>query len=328
MKRLTKSAIAVLTMASVLTGASQVARASESYPERPVNVIVPFSAGGGSDIIARMLAEGLEKQWDQPLIIVNRPGAGGQVGMQQLARAKPDGYTIGITTSGTSSVNPNIYKELKYDSLEQFEQVSILIDVPFVLVVNPNSPHTDLESWVRHARENPGEVSLGNAGIGSHQYLASHHLAQKAGIELNMIPYSGGPAMTIDLIGNTLDAVLDNTMVQLSFLDNDSVSPLGVSSGERTDFLPDVPTLREAGIPDFQEVAWYGVAAPANTPKEIIDSLQRAMADYLHQPEVTQKLAEMGAMVVGSTPEQAVQRVKSDMGHFGQLVQEIGLDPL
>src|SRR5690606_5647752 len=149
---------------------------------------------------------------------------------QLLAAAKPDGYTIGITTSGTMSVNPNVYKALKYDSLNDFEQITVLVDVPFVLAVHPDSPYKDVKSWVDYAKAHPGEISLGNAGIGSHQYLASHNLAQKAGVELNMVPYSGGSAMTIDLLGKNLDAVLDNTMVQLPFLDNKSVRPLGVST--------------------------------------------------------------------------------------------------
>lgn len=302
--------------------------ASAAYPDRPVSLVVPFAPGGGSDILARMLAEKLESEWKQPVVVVNKPGAGGQIGTQYLAAASPDGYTIGVTTSGTVAVNPNVYKQMRYDSLKSFNHITVLADVPFVLTVTAGSKFTDLASLIKHAKAHPGEISLSNAGIGSHQYLAAHQLASKAGIELNMIPYSGGPAMTTDLLGGSLDSVLDNTMVQLPFLSSGKVRALGVSSASRAKFLPDVPTLSEAGAPDYKEIAWFGLAAPAGTPAEVIRTIEQATSRILKQPEVTKRLADMGASVVASTPEEAKATIEKDLKHFANLVTEIGLEPL
>lgn len=303
------------------------AHAQTGFPAQPVSLVVPFAAGSGADTVARVLAEGLEDEWRTSVIVVNRPGAGGQISMQHVARAKPDGYTLGITSSGTLAINPSIYKDIKYDSLKSFEQVSILAEVPFVVVVKNPSERMDLTSWIEHAKKHPGSVSIGNAGIGSHQYLAAHQFAKSAGIELNMIPYAGGPAMAADLVGGSLDLVLDNTIVQLPFINGGRVKGLGISTESRVDFLPHIPTISEAGLPGYREIAWYGLAAPAGTPKEIVKAIQEASVKALRKPEVTKKLNDTGVTVVVSTPEAATEMLRQDIVRFKGLVEEIGLNP-
>ncbi|KAA0911345.1 tripartite tricarboxylate transporter substrate binding protein [Pusillimonas sp. ANT_WB101] len=320
-------AFALTLMASIPLLSAQ-SQAREAFPKSTVSLVIPFAAGGGADIIARLLAEGLEKEWGKPVIAVNKPGAGGQISMQYMAKAKPDGYTIGVTTSGTLAVNPTVYKEINYDSINAFEHVTILIEVPFVLVVDSKSKYKDLAGWVKHAQDNPDRVSLSNAGIGSHQYLAAHHFADTAKIKLNMIPYSGGPAMTADLLGGHLDAVFDNTMVQLPFITDGRVRALGVSTPERVAYLPSIPTLSEAGVQGYTESAWYGLVTPAGTPKHIVEAIRETATRVLNQPGVTKKLNDMGATVVASSSDAALQRVRDDMARFKKMVDLIGLQPL
>lgn len=301
--------------------------ASAAYPEKPINMLTPFAAGGTSDILARMVAEHLNKAWGQPVVVQNKPGAGGQLAMTQLARSEPDGYTLSITSSGTNSINPNIYKNLQYDTLKDLTQVTVLADTPFVLsVAQDNAGIKTLQDFIKSAKAKPGLVSLGNAGVGSHQYLAAHQMASLAKIELNMIPYKGTAGIVTDLIGRNLDAMLDNVVTTTPLVQGKRVQPLAISTRERLPVMPDVATFAELGLP-FYSSPYFGLAAPAGTPKAIVDKLQQEIASFLKQPETAKKLQEMGVVGAASTPEETTVRVKSELEEFGKLVKMIGLQP-
>lgn len=301
--------------------------AHAEWPEKPITILVPFSAGGAGDQLARMVATDLQTKWGQPVVVQNQPGAGGQIAMRAVARAHADGYTLGITSSGTMAINPYIYKDPGYDTLKDFEQVTILVDLPLLLVVNPAAPYQTLQQYLAAARSRPGTVAIGHSGIGTHQYLAIEQLAGLAGVRLNAIPYKGAAGMVSDLVGNSLESAMDNTVTQLPLIRAGKVRPLGISTARRAAFLPDVPTLAEAGLPGYESTAWFGLVAPAGTPVERVRKIQAAIAAHFAEPAVVRKLEEMGTTVAATSPQATRSRVQADLEAFGRIVKSIGLQP-
>ncbi len=300
--------------------------AQAAYPDKPINLLTPFTAGGTSDILARMIAEHLGKVWGQPVIVQNKPGATGLIAMSQLIKSEPDGYTLCITSSGTASINPHLFKKPPYDTFKDFTHVTILVDLPFLLVVDKRSPIKTLADYIAKAKAKPGATTLGIAGVGSHQYLAAHQFSAVAGVKLNMIPYKGTAQQLVDLMGGSLDSMLDNIATQVPMIQTDKVRPLAISTSRRIAQLPDVPTFEESGIQGFESTPWFGLAAPPNTPPAVVDKIQAEIAAYFAQPDTRRKLEDMGVVPAATTPAQTLARLHGEYQEFGAAVTKLGLE--
>lgn len=311
------------TLGAALAGALGLAQAA--YPEKPINLLTPFSAGGTSDILARMLAEHLGKTWGQPVVVQNKPGASGLIAMSQVMKSEPDGYTLSITSSGTASINPHLFKKPPYDSFKDFTHITILVDLPFLLVVDQASPFKTLGDYLAQARSKPESVTMGVAGVGSHQFLAAHQFSRLADIKLNLIPYKGSPQQIIDLMGGSLDSMLDNVATQIPLIQTGKARPLAVSTPQRISQLPDVPTFEEAGVAGFYSIPWFGLVAPAGTPPEIVNKIQAEIAAYFKLPETRRKLDEMGVVPAATTPQETLERLRAEYRDLGKVVDTLGL---
>lgn len=300
------------------------AHAAKPYPqEKPITIVLPYATGGAADLLARLAGDAIQKALGQTVVVQSMPGAGGVLGAEHVARAKPDGYTLLLTASGSMAVNPFTYS-IKYDPIKDFDHVSILVDLPFALVARPGGIDS-LETLVSRAKAQPGALTFGNAGMGTQQHLTQLMLAKAAGIELAIVPYKGSMPALNDLLGGHLDLVLDNTGVQTPFIQSGKVKALFVTSPQRVAALPDVPTAQEAGLTGFEAVAWFGLAAPSGTPKAAIDAIQQAIAGAFADPQARQTLNDRGMLAVASTPEAANARVRQDYATFGELAKTISL---
>lgn len=301
--------------------------AADSYPTKPITIILPYATGGAADMLARFAAQAVQQKLGQSVIVEAKPGAGGVLGTEFVARAEPDGYTLLMTASGTMAVNPYVYK-LRYKPLEDFKQVTTLVDLPFVVVTNNEFPAKNLKEFISYGRANPNKITFGNAGMGTQQHLTQMMFARAADIQVNIVPYKGSSPAMNDLLGGHIDAALDNTGVQTPFIKAGKVRPLFVTTPERVAALPDVPTASEAGLPGFQAVAWFGLAAPAGTPDAIVDKVQQAIAEEFAKPEMKQRLLDLAMIPKASTPAETAARVKADLQTFGWVAKEVNLTPM
>lgn len=316
-----------LAAACVAALAVSQAAAANSYPSKPITIVLPYATGGSADMLARFAAQALQTELGQPAIVEAKPGAGGVVGTEYVARAEPDGYTLVLTASGTMAVNPYVYK-LRYKPLEDFKQITVLVDLPFVVVTNNAFPAKNLQEFIEYGRQHPNGITFGNAGMGTQQHLTQLMFARAAGIQLNIVPYKGSSPAMNDLLGGHIDAALDNTGVQTPFIKAGKVRPLFVTNPERVAALPDVPTAPEAGLPGFSAVAWFGLAAPKGTPDAIVEKIQQALAREFAKPEMQQRLVDLAMIPRVSTPAETTARVQTDLKAFGKIAKEIGLKPM
>ncbi|KGD96068.1 MULTISPECIES: Bug family tripartite tricarboxylate transporter substrate binding protein [Achromobacter] len=316
-----------LAAACLAAGIAAPAMAADSYPSKPITIVLPYATGGSADMLARFAAQALQTELGKPAIVEAKPGAGGVLGTEFVSRAEPDGYTLALTASGTMAVNPYVYK-LRYKPLEDFKQITVLVDLPFVVVTNNEFPAKNLQEFIEYGRKNPNKITFGNAGLGTQQHLTQLMFARAAGMQVNIVPYKGSSPAMNDLLGGHIDAVLDNTGVQTPFIKAGKVRPLFVTNPERVAALPDVPTAPEAGLPGFSAVAWFGLAAPKGTPDEIVDKIQQALAREFAKPEMKQRLLDLAMIPRVSTPAETTARVKSDLETFGKIAKEVDLKPM
>lgn len=316
-----------LAAACLAAGIAAPAMAADAYPSKPITIVLPYATGGSADMLARFAAQALQTELGKPAIVEAKPGAGGVLGTEFVSRAEPDGYTLALTASGTMAVNPYVYK-LRYKPLEDFKQITVLVDLPFVVVTNNEFPAKNLKEFIDYGRKNPNKITFGNAGLGTQQHLTQLMFARAAGMQVNIVPYKGSSPAMNDLLGGHIDAVLDNTGVQTPFIKAGKVRPLFVTNPERVAALPDVPTAPEAGLPGFSAVAWFGLAAPKGTPDEIVDKIQQALAREFAKPEMKQRLLDLAMIPRVSTPAETTARVKSDLDTFGKIAKEVDLKPM
>ena len=302
------------------------ATTADAYPSKPITIVLPYATGGSADMLARFAAQAIQHELGQPVIVEAKPGAGGVLGTEYVARATPDGYTLALTASGTMAVNPYVYK-LRYQPLEDFKQITALVDLPFVVVTNNAFPAKTLQAFIDYGRNNPNKITFGNAGLGTQQHLTQLMFARAAGIKVNIVPYKGSSPAMNDLLGGHIDAVLDNTGVQTPFIKAGKVRPLFVTNPDRVAALPDVPTAPQAGLPGFTAVAWFGLAAPKGTPDAIVDKIQQAVAREFAKPEMQQRLTDLAMIPRVSTPAETRQRVEAELKTFGEIAKEVGLKP-
>ncbi|MDS1139574.1 tripartite tricarboxylate transporter substrate binding protein [Pusillimonas sp. SM2304] len=297
------------------------APAYADYPDRAVTMVVPYPPGGTTDILARLVSNKLTEKLGQTFVVENRPGAGGQIGTAAVARAKPDGYTIMMGTINTHGINAALMKSLSYKTIEDFAPVSTVADTPNVLIATKDAPFSNLKEMIAYAKANPGAISFGSTSMGGSPHMSGELLKAKAGIDMVHVPYQGGGPMLNDVIGGQIPIGFDNLPSSAAHIASGNVRGLAVTTTERWSSFKDIPTMVESGVEDYEVAAWFGVLAPAATPKPIVEKLSTAIAEALKEEEVAKRLEGLGARPVGDTPEQFTERIKSEVAKWTEVVE-------
>lgn len=294
------------------------------YPTEPIKLVVPFAPGGSVDTVARILGQALTKELGQSIVVENRAGAGGNIGFETVARAKPDGYTL-LMASSPLAVNISLYKSLGYDPVKSFAPISLIALQPNVLVVNPELPVKTVAELTAYAKANPGTLNFGSAGLGASQHLSGELFMRRTGTEMVHVAYrGGGPAMT-DLVAGRIQLMFETIPSSIPYITSGQLRPLAVTVDKRSAQLPDVPTMAEAGVADFVSRGWLGMAAPAGTPQPIIDQLNAAVVKALADPAVSKRLTELGLLVEGSSPAEFTRFLDADISSFRTLITEANI---
>lgn len=299
--------------------------AADSYPSKPVHIIVPFPAGGAIDIIVRTSAQQLSKELGQPMIIDNRPGASGNIGAELVAKSAADGYTLLAGTSATHGANPALYTKLAYDARRDFVPVAHIAGVPNVLVVTPASGISSLAALVQQARAQPGKLSYGSAGSGTSLHLAGEMFRGAAGVDLLHVPYKGAAPATTDLLGGQITMMFNTVPVALPLIRSGKLKALAVTSPKRHFALPDVPTFAELGYPSVVSATWVGLFAPAGTAQAVVDKLAQGMERALHEPAVVDALSKQGAEAQFTDAAAFARYVDSEIARWGGVVRAAGI---
>ncbi|RZS81306.1 Bug family tripartite tricarboxylate transporter substrate binding protein [Pigmentiphaga kullae] len=299
---------------------SSSAQADEgTFPNRPVRIVVPYSAGGTADVLPRILGEKLSAAWGQPVIIDNRPGAGGNIGADIVAKAAPDGYTLLATPPAPLAINQYLYKSLPFDP-ERFAPVTVLARVPNVLAVKTGLPVKSAQEFIDYARKNRGQVTVATQGNGTTSHLTGALVAAQAGLEFVFVPYKGTAPALADLMGGQVDAFFDNISSTFRQHESGKVRILAVTGAQRSPLLPKTPTLAESGLPGFDVSTWFGVVAPAGTPPEVVGKLNAAIVEALKMPDVRQKFIEQGAEVAGDTPARMAEFMRAERAKWKKAI--------
>ena len=310
----------VAALAAPFTFAQSVA----NYPAKPVRLVVPFPAGGTTDILARAVAQKLSEAWGQQVIVDNRPGAGGNIGSDLVAKSTPDGYTLLMGTVGTHAINPSLYKNMPYDHVKDFAPVILVAGVPNVLVVNPSLPVHSVSELIAYAKANPGKLNFASSGNGTSIHLSGELFKVMTGVEMTHVPYKGSAPALTDLIGGQVQLMFDNLPSSLPFIRAGKLRALAVTSGARAAALPDLPTLAESGLPGFEASSWFGVLAPAGTPRDIVAKLNGAIASWLASPAAKEKLLAQGAIAAGGTPDDFARHIGAETSKWAKVVKASG----
>ena len=300
--------------------------AHAQYPNRAIKLVVPFPPAGATDIVGRLLAQKLGEQLHQPIVVDNRPGAGGSIGSDSVAKAAPDGYTLLIATSSTHSVGPALQK-LPYDPVRDFAAITQIAVVPDVLLVSPGLPVASVADLIKLAREKPGQLNFASSGIGTIIHLNGELFKIAAGVDMVHVPYKGAALATPDLANGTIAMLIDSLASALPNIRSGKAKPLAVNSARRTPLLPDVPTLAEAGLPQFNVQTWFGLFAPAGTAPEIVAKLNAETITALRDPGLRERFAAIAAEPVGNTPAQFVERIRADGARWAEVIRAANLKP-
>jgi len=297
---------------------------AQEYPNRAIKIIIPFPPGGPTDLLGRAIGQGLSEAWGQPVIAENKPGAAGNLGVDLVAKAAPDGYTLGVVPAGNISVNPTLFPKLPYKQSD-LAPITMLATVENVLVVNPGVPAKNMAELVALAKAKPGSITFASPGAGAQAHLLGEMLSLEAGVQLVHVPYKGiGPAMN-DLLGGQVSMMFPQTSSALPHIQSGKLRAIGVTSLKRSPVLPETPTIAEQGYLRIDAKSWYALMAPAGVPKEILTKLSRESARILRTPEVKARLAALGADVVGGTPEELAAVIEAETVLWGGLIKKQGI---
>ena len=300
--------------------------AAQNYPVRPVTVVAPYAAGGGADLVARLMAQKLGERLKQSFVVENRLGAGGVIAANSVAKATPDGYTLFMGTSTQLAIQVTLHKSLPYDPATDFIPIALVASVPFVLTVNPALPVQSATDLIKLAKQKPGQLTFGTSGIGGPPHLFTVLFDTMTGIEMTHIPYKGTAQAITDVVGGHVPVIFSDLAPAVPLIRDGKLRALGVSSAVRFAGTPEIPPLAEVGVPGFDAVAWLALVAPAATPRDIVDKLHAEMAAIMAQPDVQQRVIELGNIPLTSPPVAELQRyVKSEIGRWGKVVEKAGL---
>lgn len=297
---------------------------AQEWPSKSIKLVVPFTPAGGTDIIARVLGAHLSETLKQPIVVENKPGAGGNIGVDTVAKSQPDGYTIVLGQTSNLAINRALYPKLPYDPLKDLAPVALVVDAPVVLVVGADSKIRTFADLVAAAKANPNDVTFGSPGNGTVSHLTGVLVQKAASISLSHVPYRGAAPALTDLMGGRLDTFMASVPTALPQIKGGRLRAIVVTSAKRSPMLPDVPTLNEVGLPDVVSTTWFGVLAPAGTPRPIIDKLNAAINVALKSPEVAEKLSGEGGSVLGGSPDKFATYLKSEVAAWAVVVKESG----
>ncbi|OWW20912.1 Bug family tripartite tricarboxylate transporter substrate binding protein [Noviherbaspirillum denitrificans] len=308
----------------VLAGVATTALADAAYPNKPIRLVVPFPPGGGTDILARVVGQKMAEANKWIVVVDNRPGAGGNIGLDQAAKSPADGYTIVMGQTSNMAVNATLYAKLPYNPVKDFAPISMVATAPLVLVVPATSKYKTIADIVAAAKGKPGDLTFASPGNGTVAHLTGELMQKAAGIKLQHVPYKGSAQAITDLIGGQVDMYMSSVPSAIAQIKGGKLRPIAVTSAKRSDDLPQVPTLAESGYKGFDATTWFGFLAPAGTPTPIIARLNAEVNRVLKMPEVREKIGAEGGDVQGSTPEEFAALIKSDITKWGQIVKDSG----
>ena len=320
---LSASVVVLTSVTAILTHASTHAQSANNYPSQAITMVVPQAPGGTNDIVARLIAIELAEELKQPVVVTNRPGAGGNIGTEQTKRATPDGYTLLMTVNSAQAINPSLYKNVGFDPVKDFAPITTIGAVPNVLLVNPSFPANTLDEFIALIKANPGKYQYASAGNGTLNHLLGAMLDKRAGLKMEHIPYKGaGPAM-VDVLGGQVPIVFASLPSSLANIRNGKLRALGVSTEKRSPALPDVPAIAEK-IPGFSGDLWIALFGVAGTPPEVINTLSQATTRIMQKPAVQKKLADQGVELAFDTPAQLQTRLEQDIIKWREIVKASG----
>jgi tripartite-type tricarboxylate transporter receptor subunit TctC len=319
-----KRHMALLLSAVMLCAAVAAQAQTQGYPNKAIRWVVPFAPGGTTDILARTVGEKLSVAFGVPVIIENKPGAGGGLGATFTAKAPADGYTIMGGTISTHAINASLYKDLQYDPVKDFVPVMLIARVPNMLVVNPNVPAKNVAELIALLKKNPGKYTFASSGNGTSQHLSGELFKTMTGVDMQHIPYKGSPPALQDVVGGSVSMTFDNITTAWPLAKNGNLRAIAVTTAKRSSIAPDVPTLAESGLPGYEVGSWQGVFAPAGTPPEIVKRLNAEMVKIVNMPDVKEKLTALGAEPVGNTPEEFSAMVKAEVVKWADVVKKSG----
>ncbi|MGE8614771.1 MAG: Bug family tripartite tricarboxylate transporter substrate binding protein [Achromobacter veterisilvae] len=323
-----RSAAAALFAAALAAAVLPAAPALADYPEREVRIIVPFPAGGTTDIAARVVAAELGKAWNKPVVVDNKAGAGGNVGTAEAARAAPDGYTLLMGTVSTHAINQSVYAKLPYDPVKDFVPVTLVIPVPNILELNPQFADRhgirNVADLIDYLKANPDSVNMASTGNGTSTHLSGELFQNMTGTRMTHVPYKGSSPALTDVMAGSADLIFDNLPSSMGFLKSGKLRPLAVTGAQRSPALPDVPTMAEAGVAGYDASSWFGLLAPAGTPPAVVDKVQRDVAAALRLPAVRAQLQAQGATPSGNTPGEFKQFMAQETAKWAEVVKKSG----
>ncbi len=311
-------------LALAVAAAAWPATYAEAYPDKPVRLIVPFSAGGPADLLGRLIAEKLTRSLGQTVVVINKDGAGTILGVDMAAKSTPDGYTL-LLGNVAMVINTSAGKRLPYDMQRDLVPVSLAFTQPLILVINPSLPLANLKEFIAYAKANPGKLKYGSSGIGTSIHLTSELFRNAAGIELTHIPYKGAAPALTDLLGGQIDLMFPGITPIVAHVKSGKLRALGLTSRKRSSALPDVPTMNELGVANFESIGWYGVLVPAGTPKSIVTRLNRELVAALNQPDLKERLAAQGGDAVSSTPEQFAAFITDELKKWTGVIRSANI---
>jgi len=310
-------AVALAAFVGALSGAMP----AQAFPDRPIRIVAPFPAGGLVDVLARAVGEEMAKSLGQPVIVENKPGAGGNLGAAMVANAAPDGYTLMMTSPGIQSINQFLYKEMPFDPEKAFTSISLVADMPMLVIVSPTTGFKTLKDLIAAAKANPDKLNFGSAGVGTTGHLGQALFVHVADIKVKHVPYRGAAPAVNDLLGGHLDGVVDNPPIVMAHIKSGALTALAVGGPTRLAALPDVPTAAEAGLPAWQASSWFGLVAPAGTPPDIIKRLQAEVAKALKQPSMQRFVGESGMTLISNTPEAFDRLIVAERKKWGDIIK-------
>ncbi len=294
---------------------------AQAWPTKPVKIVVPFAAGGATDVVARLLAQRLTEAWGQSVVVENRTGAGGNIGADVVAKAAPDGYTLLLTSGAIVTASQHMYKSMPFDPAKDLVAITNVATGPQLIVVAPTVQAKDLRELIAYAKANPGKLNYGSAGIGAQTHLAAENFAYAAGIELTHVPYKGESAAITDLMGGQVQLATANFAAAVALVREGKIRALAVTSKERNPQLPDVPPVADT-LPGFESAGWFGLMAPTGTPKEVIEKVARDSARSIHTDEFRARLAQLGMEPVGNTPADFTVAIREQSARWAKVIKE------